>query len=89
MAKINVTLLADLVKFTNSKNVTVELGESPTLKDLFNYLIERYGAGLKEFLDFSSSNRAVVFVNSRVALSEDVKLNDGDSVTISPPMEGG
>jgi len=89
MVKVKVTLLGDLANIAKVKNTEVELSDGSTLKDLFNYLISKYGSQLKEFLDFSSKNRAFVMINSKVAITDDVKLNSEDNVVISPPMEGG
>jgi len=87
--KVKVTFLGDLATIAKTKNTEVELSEGSTLKDLFAHLISRYGSQLKEFLDFSSKNRAFVMINSRVAITDDVKLGNEDNIVISPPMEGG
>jgi molybdopterin converting factor small subunit len=80
---------SDIVGLEHEDNI---LAERPTLADLFDALVTRYGDGFKEILLASDTGEispgVVVLVNSTLC-PRDTELKDGDEVAFLMALAGG
>jgi MoaD family protein len=87
---LRVTVLygGELVSIAGASKEAVELAEGSTLEDLLSRLKATHGRRLFEV----AGEKLLVLVNGRSvspSAASQVKLSDGDFVSILPPVHGG
>lgn len=87
--KVSVRFHSRLREIVGKKEVQLELRDGAKLRDLLGALIELYGPTFKEeILDKANKPIVILMLNGK-SVSFDAELEDGDIVSIMPPIAGG
>ncbi|MFX0100939.1 MAG: MoaD/ThiS family protein [Candidatus Hodarchaeota archaeon] len=94
MASLKVEFLSSLAKITDTKEITIDIGEKSTIKDLLENLKERFG---KEFegrfyTNGKLNSYIIILLNGndvRNAKFINTELKEGDNILFLPAIAGG
>ncbi|MBS7655199.1 MoaD/ThiS family protein [Candidatus Bathyarchaeota archaeon] len=86
--KIKVLLFGHLRAVTGRKEVEFESTHTTYVKDVINFLKERFPEFKEILTKLAPGESIAILVNNKIAL-ENVELKDGDEVALIPPISGG
>lgn len=90
MVKVTVVLLDEEVrKEVGAKEVSLEVPEGSTVRDLLEKIAQKYG---KKIIESSLRAGALILLNGQnieLLGGLDARLSSGDRIAVIPPLDGG